>query len=52
MSFFFLGGDDVEARGAPAERMLGRVGGGIVRRAVARDDRDGAHDRYSGREGV
>ena len=42
----------MEARGDPAERMPGRVGGVIVRRAVARDDRDGVHDRYSGREGV
>ena len=33
----------MEARGAPAKRMPGRVGGGIARRAVARDDRDGAH---------
>ena len=42
----------MEARKVPDERMPGRMGVGIVRRAVARDDRDGAHDWYLGREGV
>ena len=42
----------MEALRAPAERMPGRVGGSIVCHTVARYDRDGAHDRYLGREGV